>query len=57
MADGGEVIFKFKGDDSQLNNVISKVSKTGTKLLKGLAVGTTAVAARIRRNSNCKCKS
>lgn len=53
MADGGEVIFKFKGDDSQLNNVISKVSKTGTKLLKGLAVGTTAVAARVCWNSNC----
>lgn len=44
MADGGEVIFKFKGDDKDLNNTLKSIGKIGTTALKGVAVGVTAVA-------------
>ena len=45
MADGGEVIFKFKGDDKDLNNTLKSVGKIGTTALKGVAVGVSAVAS------------
>lgn len=44
MADGGEVIFKFLGDDSGLEKTLGKVGKVATSALKGIAVGTAAVA-------------
>lgn len=44
----GDVIFKFKGDDSQLNttknNIASGLGKLGTGIAKGFAIATTAVA-------------
>lgn len=43
MADGGEVIFKFKGDDKQLKSTVNEVSAMTQKTLKGLAIGTAAV--------------
>lgn len=43
----GDVIFKFKGDDSQLNttknNIASGMGKLGVGIAKGFAVATTAV--------------
>ena len=44
MANGGEVIFKFLGDDKQLKSVMGRLSKLGSTALKGLVAGTTAVA-------------
>lgn len=45
MADGGEVIFKFLGDDKGLEKTLGKVGKMATTALKGIAVGTAAAAA------------
>ena len=42
--DGGEVIFKFLGDDKQLKKVMGGLGSIGATALKGLAAGTTAVA-------------
>mgnify|MGYP007012519504 CR=1 FL=1 len=44
MADGGNVIFKFLGDDEQLKSVLGGIGSATKTALKGLAVGTTAVA-------------
>lgn len=44
MADGGEVIFKFLGDDKQLKKTLGSIGSIGKTVLKGLAVGTAAVA-------------
>lgn len=41
---GGEVIFKFLGDDKGLEGTMKKLGSIGSMALKGLAVGTTAVA-------------
>ncbi len=41
---GGEVIFKFLGDDKGLKATMGKLGSIGATALKGLAVGTTAVA-------------
>ena len=45
MADGGEVIFKFKGDDKQLNSTMKAISKASKVALTGVATATTAVAS------------
>lgn len=41
---GGEVIFKFLGDDKQLKKVMGGLGSVGRTALAGLAVGTTAVS-------------
>lgn len=41
---GGEVIFKFLGDDKGLKATMGKLGSIGATALKGLAAGTTAVA-------------
>lgn len=41
---GGEVIFKFLGDDKGLKSTMGKLGSIGATALKGLAAGTTAVA-------------
>lgn len=45
MADGGEVIFKFLGDDKQLTKTLGKVGSVAKTVFKGLAVGAAAVGA------------
>ena len=44
MADGGDIIFKFLGDDKQLKAALGGIGKVGTTVLKGLATGAVAVA-------------
>lgn len=41
---GGEVIFKFLGDDKGLKKVMGGLGSIGRSALAGLTVGTTAVA-------------
>lgn len=43
MADGGNVIFKFLGDDKQLKGVLGNLGNAAKTALGGLAVGTAAV--------------
>ena len=45
MADGGNVIFKFLGDDKELKSVLNSVSKVTQTALKGIGIATTAVTA------------
>lgn len=45
MADGGEVIFKFLGDDKDLKSTLNSISSVTKTALKGVAAGTAAVAA------------
>lgn len=45
MADGGSVIFKFLGDDKELQKTLKSVSSVAKSALKGITVATTAVAA------------
>lgn len=44
MADGGNVIFKFIGDDKGLKSTMDKLGSIGKSALKGMVAGTTAVA-------------
>lgn len=44
MADGGNVIFKFTGDDKSLKSTMDKLGSIGKSALKGMVAGTTAVA-------------
>ena len=44
MANGGEVIFKFLGDDKELKKTMGDLGKIGKTALKGMVAGTTAVA-------------
>lgn len=44
MADGGNVIFKFLGDDKQLKSVLGGIGSATKTALKGIVAGTTAVA-------------
>lgn len=55
MANGGEVIFKFTGDDKDLKKVMNGLGGAVKGILKGLAVGTTAVAGAVRRSSSTEC--
>lgn len=41
---GGEVIFKFLGDDKGLKATMGKLGSIGATALKGVVAGTTAVA-------------
>lgn len=43
MADGGNVIFKFIGDDKSLKSTMDKLGSIGKSALKGMVAGTTAV--------------
>lgn len=43
MANGGNVIFEFIGDDSKLMSTINSIGSATKTALKGLAVGTAAV--------------
>ena len=45
MAEGGNVIFKFLGDDKQLKGVLGSLGNAAKTALSGLAVGTAAVTA------------
>lgn len=45
MADGGNVIFKFLGDDKELKSTMNKLGSIGSTALKGMVAGTTAVAS------------
>lgn len=47
MADGGNVIFKFLGDDSELTKSFKSVSKLATNTIKALAGATAAVGAGV----------
>ena len=47
MADGGNVIFKFLGDDSELTKSFKSVSKLATSTIKALAGATAAVGAGV----------
>ena len=47
MADGGNVIFKFLGDDSNLTKSFKSVSKLATSTIKALAGATAAVGAGV----------
>lgn len=42
--DGGNVIFKFLGDDKQLQSTMKTLGGIGKTALGGLVAGTTAVA-------------
>lgn len=44
MANGGNVIFKFLGDDKELKSTMNKLGSIGKTALKGMVAGTTAVA-------------
>lgn len=43
--DGGNVIFKFTGDDKQLQSVMKSLGSIGKTALTGMVAGTTAVVA------------
>lgn len=43
MADGGNVIFKFTGDDKSLKSTMDKLGSIGKTALTGMVAGTTAV--------------
>lgn len=43
MADGGNVIFKFTGDDKGLKSTMQKLGSIGKTALTGMVAGTTAV--------------
>lgn len=45
MADGGNVIFKFTGDDKGLKSTMSSIGSAVKTAFKGVAAGTAAVAA------------
>ena len=45
MADGGNVIFRFMGDDSKLKSTIGGIGNIAKTAFKGIAVGTAAAAA------------
>lgn len=45
MADGGEVIFKFLGDDKGLKTTLGGLSKTAKVAMAGVAAGTAAITA------------
>lgn len=45
MADGGNVIFKFLGDDKQLQKTLSNIGGIAKKALTGVAVGVASVTA------------
>lgn len=47
MADGGNVIFKFLGDDSALQGTFKSLGKMGTTALKALAGATAAVGTAV----------
>lgn len=47
MADGGNVIFKFLGDDSALTSSLKKIGGVGATALKALTGATAAVGAGI----------
>lgn len=47
MADGGNVIFKFLGDDSALTSSLKKVSNIGATAMKALAGATAAVGTAV----------
>lgn len=47
MADGGNVIFKFLGDDSALTGTLKKVSNIGATAMKALAGATAAVGTAV----------
>lgn len=47
MADGGNVIFKFLGDDSALTGTLKKVGSIGTTAMKALAGATAAVGGAV----------
>lgn len=44
MADGGNVIFKFLGDDKELKSTMKTLNSIGKTALTGIVAGTTAVA-------------
>lgn len=44
MADGGNVIFKFLGDDKQLKSTMNTIGNVAKTSMKALEVGTLAVA-------------
>lgn len=44
MADGGNVIFKFLGDDKGLQGTMKAIGGIGKTALTGIVAGTTAVA-------------
>ena len=44
MADGGNVIFKFLGEDSQLKSVLGGIGKAATTAVKGVVAGVGAVS-------------
>ena len=47
MADGGNVIFKFLGDDSALTGTLKKVGNIGVTAMKALAGATAAVGGAV----------
>lgn len=47
MADGGEVIFKFKGDDKELSSTMKNLSSIGKTAFKGILATTGAVATGV----------
>lgn len=47
MADGGNVIFKFLGDDSELTKSFKSVSSLATSTIKALAGATAAIGAGV----------
>lgn len=42
--DGGNVIFKFTGDDKQLQSTLKSLGSIGKTALTGIVAGTTAIA-------------
>lgn len=45
MADGGEVIFKFKGDDKELDKTLKSVTNIAKTSMKAITASTVAVAS------------
>lgn len=54
---GGEVIFKFLGDDKELKKTMGSLGAIGKNALTGLAVGTTAIATGITAMATASVKA